>query len=214
MTYMHSHMYLLSPVILWEQKMTVSCENPNRLLKWWYVLHNCRKFQIWSLGNYSLNAELIDLYSVRSLERSELGGSHGCFGTVFYDRSTRTIVSTMLWMEYRPVIKIGPKGDLGSHEIRPIHSAPSLGQSILLLTLTSLFKLHALKFEGIEVFTKLNRILYFLIWESTKFYRYFCMNITLYDWTNWRRVHITQCQGLKVWEMWEMWPYCPYVNCL
>jgi len=31
---------------------------------------------------------------------------------------------------YRPVIKIGPKGALGSHEIRPIHSAPSLGQSI------------------------------------------------------------------------------------
>jgi len=29
-----------------------------------------------------------------------------------------------------PVIKIGPKGALGSHEIRPIHSAPSLGQSI------------------------------------------------------------------------------------
>jgi len=44
---------------------------------------------------------------------------------------TRTIVGTMLWTEYtrRPVIKIGPKGALGSHEIRPIHSAPSLGQS-------------------------------------------------------------------------------------
>jgi len=37
----------------------------------------------------------------------------------------------MLWTEYRPVIKIGPKGALGSHEIRPIHCAPSLGQSIL-----------------------------------------------------------------------------------
>jgi len=36
----------------------------------------------------------------------------------------------MLWTEYRPVIKIGPKGALGSNEIRPIHSAPSLGQSI------------------------------------------------------------------------------------
>jgi len=40
---------------------------------------------------------------------------------------------TMLWTEYRPVIKIGPKGTLGSHEIRPIHSAPSLGQSIAAL---------------------------------------------------------------------------------
>jgi len=65
---------------------------------------------------------------------AELGGSHGCpegaFGTDFYDRSTRTIVGTMLWTEYRPVIKIGLKGALGSHEIRPIHSAPSFGQSI------------------------------------------------------------------------------------
>jgi len=29
-----------------------------------------------------------------------------------------------------PAIKIGPKGALGSHEIRPIHSAPNVGQSI------------------------------------------------------------------------------------
>jgi len=56
--------------------------------------------------------------------------AQGAFGTDFYDRSTRTIVGTMLWTEYRPVLKIAPKGDLGSHEIRPIHSAPSLGQSI------------------------------------------------------------------------------------
>jgi len=71
------------------------------------------------------------LYSVRGLERSELGGSHGCPWTDFYDRSTRTIVGTMLRTEYRSVIKIGPKGALGSHEIHPIHSAPSLGQSIV-----------------------------------------------------------------------------------
>jgi len=56
--------------------------------------------------------------------------AQGAFGTDFYDRSTRTIVGTMLWTEYRPVIKIDPKGALASHEIRPIHSAPSLGQSI------------------------------------------------------------------------------------
>jgi len=71
---------------------------------------------------------MIQVYSVRGLERSELGGSHGCPGRLiwdrFFDRYTRTIVGTMLWMEYRPVIKIGPK------EIRPSHSAPSLGQSI------------------------------------------------------------------------------------
>jgi len=57
--------------------------------------------------------------------------AQGAFGIDFYGRSTRTIVGTMLWTEYRPVIKIGPKGALGNHEIRPIHSAPSLGQSIM-----------------------------------------------------------------------------------
>jgi len=31
------------------------------------------------------------------------------------------------------LIKIGPKGALGSHEIRLIHSAPSIGQSIDIL---------------------------------------------------------------------------------
>jgi len=59
-----------------------------------------------------------------------MAAQEGAFGIDFYDRSTRTIVGTMLWSEYRPVIKIGPQGALGSHEIRPIHSAPSLGQSI------------------------------------------------------------------------------------
>jgi len=62
---------------------------------------------------------------------ADLMAAQSAFGTNFYDRSTRTIVGTMLWTEYRPVIKIGPKGALGSHEIRPIHSAPSLGQSIV-----------------------------------------------------------------------------------
>jgi len=59
------------------------------------------------------------------------------FGTDLYDRSIRTIVGTMLWTEYRPVIKIGPKGALGSNEIRPVHSAPSLGQSIELLNVAT-----------------------------------------------------------------------------
>jgi len=57
--------------------------------------------------------------------------AQGAFGIDFYDRSTRMIIGTMLWTEYRPVIKIGPKSALGSHEIRAIHSAPSLGQSIV-----------------------------------------------------------------------------------
>jgi len=57
---------------------------------------------------------------------ADLMAAQGALGTDFYETSTRTIVDTMLWTEYRPVIKIGPKGALGS----PIYSAPSLGQSI------------------------------------------------------------------------------------
>jgi len=76
---------------------------------------------------------LMLVYSVRGLERSELADLMAAFVTDFYDRSTRTIVGTMPWPEYRPVIKIGPKGALGSQEIRPIHSAPSLGQSIVVV---------------------------------------------------------------------------------
>jgi len=58
--------------------------------------------------------------------------AQGAFGTDFHDRSTRTIVGTMLWTEYtcRPVKQIGPKCDQGGHEIHPLHSAPSLEKSI------------------------------------------------------------------------------------
>jgi len=66
---------------------------------------------------------------------ADLMAAQGAFGTNFYDRSTRTIIGTMLWTEYRPVIKIDPKGALGSHEIRPIHSAPSLGRNIEIMHL-------------------------------------------------------------------------------
>jgi len=54
-------------------------------------------------------------------------------GTDFCDRSILSILSPKHRAYYRSgrlVIKIGPKGALGSHDIRPIHSAPSLGQSI------------------------------------------------------------------------------------
>jgi len=61
---------------------------------------------------------------------ADLMAAQGAFGADLYDRSTRKIVGTMLWTEYRPVIKISPKGAQGIHEIRPIHSARSLGQSI------------------------------------------------------------------------------------
>jgi len=64
------------------------------------------------------------------VNRADLMAAQGAFGSDFYYRSTRTVVGTILWTEYRPVIKVGPKCALGSHEIRPVHSAPSLGQSI------------------------------------------------------------------------------------
>jgi len=50
--------------------------------------------------------------------------AQGTFGTDFDDRSTRTIVGTMLSTEYRTVIKIGPKGALGSHEPNSLRSKP------------------------------------------------------------------------------------------
>jgi len=56
----------------------------------------------------------------------------GAFGTDFYDRSILRPKHRAYYRSGRPLIKIGSKGALGSHEIRPIHSAPSLGQSILI----------------------------------------------------------------------------------
>jgi len=76
------------------------------------------------------------LFEARSgVNWADLMAAQGAFGTDFYDRSTRTIVGMMLWTEYRPVIKFGLKCALSSHEIRPIHFAPSLGQSILQYTM-------------------------------------------------------------------------------
>jgi len=56
--------------------------------------------------------------------------AQGAFGTDFYDRSILRPKHRAYYSSGRPVMKISPKGALGSHEIRPIHSAPSLGQSI------------------------------------------------------------------------------------
>jgi len=57
---------------------------------------------------------------------ADLMAAQGAFGTDFYDRS----ILRPKHRSGRPVIKIGPNGALGSHEICLIHSAPSLGQSI------------------------------------------------------------------------------------
>jgi len=48
----------------------------------------------------------------------------------FYDRSILRPKPRAYYRSGRPVIKIGPEGALGSHEVRPIHSVPSHGQSI------------------------------------------------------------------------------------
>jgi len=64
------------------------------------------------------------------VHRADLMAAQGAFGTDFYDRSILRPKHRAYYRSGRPVIKIGPKGALGSHEIRPIHSAPSLGQSI------------------------------------------------------------------------------------
>jgi len=63
---------------------------------------------------------------------ADLMAAQGAFGRDFYDRSILRPKHRAYYRSGRPVIKIGPKGALlGSHEIRPIQSAPSLGQSII-----------------------------------------------------------------------------------
>jgi len=61
---------------------------------------------------------------------ADLMAAKGAFGTDFYDRSIFLPKHRAYYRSGSPVIKIGPKGALSSNEIRPIHSAPSLGQSI------------------------------------------------------------------------------------
>jgi len=75
-------------------------------------------------GNYTLS----EAWS--GVNWADLITAQGAFGTDFNDRSILRPKHRAYYRSGRPVIKIGPKGALVSHEIRPIHSAPSLGQSI------------------------------------------------------------------------------------
>jgi len=59
---------------------------------------------------------------------ADLMAAQGAFETDFYARSILRPKHPAYYRSGRPVIKISPKDALGSHEIRPIHSAPSLGQ--------------------------------------------------------------------------------------
>jgi len=56
---------------------------------------------------------------------ADLMAAQGAFGTDFYGRSILRLKHRAYYLSGGPVIKIGPKGALGSHEIRPIHSASS-----------------------------------------------------------------------------------------
>jgi len=68
---------------------------------------------------------------------ADLMAAQGAFGTDFYDSPKHRA-----YYRYgRPVLKIGPKSAPGSHEIRLIHSASSLGQCIP--TWASLFEQHS-----------------------------------------------------------------------
>jgi len=53
---------------------------------------------------------------------ADLMAAQGAFGTDFYDMSILRPNHRAYYRSGRLVIKIGPNGALGSHEIRPIHS--------------------------------------------------------------------------------------------
>jgi len=61
---------------------------------------------------------------------ADLMAAQGVFGTDFDDRSILRLKHRAYHRSGRPVIKIGPWA-LGRHEIRPIHSAQNLRQSIV-----------------------------------------------------------------------------------
>jgi len=61
---------------------------------------------------------------------ADLMAAQGVFGTNFYDRYILRPKHRAYYIVLVDLSPVGAKGALGSHEIRPIHSAPSLGQSI------------------------------------------------------------------------------------
>jgi len=61
---------------------------------------------------------------------ADLMAAQGAFGTDFYDRSTETIVGTMLWTEYRPVLKSVPKAPwaaMRSAQFTPLQTSDRVG---------------------------------------------------------------------------------------
>jgi len=100
-------------------------QNKNKLISSLYI---GTLFVTMNEINTLLNYTLSEDWS--GVNWADLIAAQGAFGTDFYDRSKLRPKHRAYYRSGRPPIKIGPKGTLGSHEIRPIHSAPSLGQSI------------------------------------------------------------------------------------
>jgi len=108
------------------------------------VSHEFCAKQTFQPGNNS-NTGLLLFEAWSGVNWADLMAAQGAFGTDFYDRSLLRLKHRAYYRSGRPVIKTGPKGALGSHEIRPIHSTPSLGQSIVL----HFFRSECLNFEHI-----------------------------------------------------------------
>jgi len=106
---------------LTDEKEDDELENCTLLIN---IIYTTRIYTPLTFWRYRSTITLSEAWS--GVNWADLMAAQGAFGTDFYVRSTLRPKHR----SDRPVIKIGPKGALGSHEIRPIHSAPSLGQSI------------------------------------------------------------------------------------
>jgi len=105
----------------------------------WYLPLNVSIYLADYLGSlvWSIDRSWVTIHSNYTLSEAccgvnwaDLMAAQGAFGTDIYDRSILRPNHRAYYRSGRPVIKIGPKGAPGSLEIRPIQSAPSLGQSI------------------------------------------------------------------------------------
>jgi len=82
---------------------------------------------------------------------ADLMAAQGAFGTDFYDRSILRPKHRGYYRSGRPVIKICPKGAQGCHEIRPIHSAPSLEYNLETIKLATGKKLKGVPYTRKDV---------------------------------------------------------------
>jgi len=84
--------------------------------------------------------------SIRGVNWADLMTAQGASGTNFYDRSTRTIVGTMLWTEDRPVLKSGPKtpwAAMRSAQFTPLEAS----DRVYIKTDLTFFRLYVIDFS-------------------------------------------------------------------